>query len=166
MTRDVYAACDKLEASGVRFQKKPDDGRMKGLAFVLGKLLYISSGVLFISYWAVHTNYLIPVIAHTIQDPDGYWIEVISRDEKSSVMNEYTLAQTMIRVKDPAKSLRFYCELLGMTKIKESVYSDFSLYFLAHLSAEDAAVMDPRMIYPPVLELTHNHGTESNPAFR
>eukprot|EP00753_Platysulcus_tardus_P017065 PLAT6246.1.p1 GENE.PLAT6246.1~~PLAT6246.1.p1 ORF type:complete len:188 (-),score=93.82 PLAT6246.1:192-755(-) len=30
---DVYAACDALEAEGVEFQKKPDDGRMKGLAF-------------------------------------------------------------------------------------------------------------------------------------
>jgi lactoylglutathione lyase len=101
-----------------------------------------------------------------ILDPDGYWIEVISRDETSPVTNEFTLAQTMIRVKDPVKSLRFYCELLGMTQVKEAVYSDFSLYFLAHLNSEDAAVKDPRMIYPPVLELTHNHGTESNPEFR
>ena len=35
MTPDVYAACAELEAAGVKFQKKPDDGRMKGLAFVL-----------------------------------------------------------------------------------------------------------------------------------
>lgn len=37
MTPDVYAACDELEKEGVKFQKKPDDGRMKGLAFALGK---------------------------------------------------------------------------------------------------------------------------------
>lgn len=30
MTKDVYAACDKLESNGVLFQKKPDEGRMKG----------------------------------------------------------------------------------------------------------------------------------------
>ena len=54
MTHDVNAACDKLEAAGARFQKKPvghcyisflltllmiyhtqNEGRMKGLAFVL-----------------------------------------------------------------------------------------------------------------------------------
>jgi lactoylglutathione lyase len=35
MTPDVYAACAELETAGVKFQKKPDDGRMKGLAFVL-----------------------------------------------------------------------------------------------------------------------------------
>lgn len=32
---DVAAACERLQASGVRFQKKPDEGRMKGLAFAL-----------------------------------------------------------------------------------------------------------------------------------
>ena len=26
-TDDVYAACDKLEAAGVTFKKKPDEGR-------------------------------------------------------------------------------------------------------------------------------------------
>jgi hypothetical protein len=41
--------------------QKPDEGRMKGLAFVA--------------------------------DPDGYWIEVISRLEESAVQNKYTLAQ-------------------------------------------------------------------------
>ena len=37
MTPDVYAACEELEKRGVKFQKRPDEGRMKGLAFVLGK---------------------------------------------------------------------------------------------------------------------------------
>jgi 4-hydroxyphenylpyruvate dioxygenase-like putative hemolysin len=31
MTRDVYAASAELEARGVRFQKRPDEGRMKGV---------------------------------------------------------------------------------------------------------------------------------------
>ena len=31
---DVYAACDRFEAHGVPFVKRPDDGHMKGLAFV------------------------------------------------------------------------------------------------------------------------------------
>ena len=35
MVPDVYEICDKLEAAGVAFQKKPDGGRMKGLAFAL-----------------------------------------------------------------------------------------------------------------------------------
>merc|ERR1712129_317676 len=32
---DVYDACAILERNGVNFQKKPDEGRMKGLAFAL-----------------------------------------------------------------------------------------------------------------------------------
>lgn len=31
---DVHAACARFEARGVRFVKRPDDGKMKGLAFV------------------------------------------------------------------------------------------------------------------------------------
>ena len=30
MTRDVYATSAELELAGVRFQKRPDEGRMKG----------------------------------------------------------------------------------------------------------------------------------------
>jgi lactoylglutathione lyase len=31
---DVYAACERFESLGVEFVKRPDDGNMKGLAFV------------------------------------------------------------------------------------------------------------------------------------
>ena len=31
---DVYEACLRFETKGVEFQKKPDDGNMKGLAFI------------------------------------------------------------------------------------------------------------------------------------
>ncbi|KAF4798739.1 Lactoylglutathione lyase [Turdus rufiventris] len=31
---DVYKACKRFEELGVKFVKKPDDGKMKGLAFV------------------------------------------------------------------------------------------------------------------------------------
>lgn len=31
---DVYAACERFEKHGVKFIKRPDDGRMKGLAFI------------------------------------------------------------------------------------------------------------------------------------
>ena len=48
-----------------------------------------------------------------------------------SLATKYTFAQTMMRVKDPQKSLRFYRDLLGMTLLAESHHGDFSLYFLA-----------------------------------
>ena len=31
---DVYAACERFEQLGVEFAKRPDDGKMKGLAFI------------------------------------------------------------------------------------------------------------------------------------
>ncbi len=115
------------------------------------------------------------------KDPDGYWIEIISRNRESSISNEYTLAQTMFRVKDPVKSLHFYRDLLGMTLIRQRSFGEgtdwgFSLYFLAYLSDEEVAALPPpeseesgevmRNMFGAVIELTHNHGTESNPDFK
>lgn len=114
-------------------------------------------------------------------DPDGYWIEIVSRHEESTVNNKFTFAQTMIRVKDPVKSLHFYRDVLGMTLIREThmgVGTDwaFSLYFLAHMSVEEASALPPpdspeagdaiRNMFRPVLELTHNHGTENDVSFK
>ena len=110
-------------------------------------------------------------------DPDGYWIEIVSRHPASIVTNKYTFAQTMFRVKDAQKALFFYRDLLGMTLIRESHFSDFSLYFLAHISKEEVVNVpkDPtsteaydyiRCMFGPIIELTHNHGTETDPTFK
>ena len=74
---DVYAACSELEAAGVTFKKKPDEGMMKGLAFAY--------------------------------DPDGYWVEICSRGgaEGHGIDNKFNLSQTMMRIKDPAKTIPF-----------------------------------------------------------
>ncbi|KAL3270438.1 hypothetical protein HHI36_020993 [Cryptolaemus montrouzieri] len=34
MVPDVYKACERFEKLGVNFIKKPDDGKMKGIAFI------------------------------------------------------------------------------------------------------------------------------------
>jgi len=140
---DVYKSCEKLDKNGVKFHKKPDDGRMKGLAFAL--------------------------------DPDGYWIEIVSRDKSCTFTPEFNLSQTMIRVKDPKKSLRFYEKVLGMTTVRNLHFpkerGDFSLYFLAHLNSKQKSEealsngMAPKLLWQPCIELTHNHGTESDPNF-
>jgi hypothetical protein len=36
MCKDVYSECKELEDKGVRFQKRPDEGRMKGLGVYVG----------------------------------------------------------------------------------------------------------------------------------
>jgi lactoylglutathione lyase len=137
MTKDVYGHCEELERNGVKFQKRPNEGRMKGLAFAL--------------------------------DPDGYWVEIIKRREEAVINDKFTFAQTMLRIKDAQKSLHFYRDLLGMKLLNELHFSDFSLYFLAHVSPEDEEAVAQggvSALHGPVLELTHNHGTENNPDFK
>ncbi|KII92513.1 hypothetical protein PLICRDRAFT_474648 [Plicaturopsis crispa FD-325 SS-3] len=76
---------------------------------------------------------------------------------------------TMLRVKDPKVSLKFYTEVIGMELISQQAFSDFTLYFLAFdesngkLTAEEKAA--GRFAREGVLELTHNHGTENDPNF-
>eukprot|EP00467_Chlorarachnion_reptans_P023692 CAMPEP_0114505584 /NCGR_PEP_ID=MMETSP0109-20121206/10935_1 /TAXON_ID=29199 /ORGANISM="Chlorarachnion reptans, Strain CCCM449" /LENGTH=323 /DNA_ID=CAMNT_0001684041 /DNA_START=111 /DNA_END=1082 /DNA_ORIENTATION=+ len=129
---DVYKTCEELEKQGVSFKKKPNEGRMKGLAFAY--------------------------------DPDMYWVEIIKRgtplEEKG--YGTFTLKQTMLRVKDPKPTLEFYTKYFGMTCVSSKKFNDFSLYFLA-CAKPGATEADPDK---PVLELTHNHGTESDESFK
>lgn len=86
----------------------------------------------------------------------------------------FTFNHTMLRVKDPAKSLAFYTGVLGMTllAIKKFPEMAFDLYFLAKLSddecrnlpaGEDLAIYTFRQ--RGILELTHNYGTEQQDDF-
>lgn len=54
---DVYAACERFAKYDVEFVKKPDDGSMKGLAF--------------------------------IKDPDGYWIEILSAEGITEIIEDH-----------------------------------------------------------------------------
>lgn len=141
---DVYAATEKLLEKGVTFKKKPDEGRMKGLAFAY--------------------------------DPDGYWVEIIKRGTPSVIKNEFNFSQTMLRIKDPAKSIPFY-ESFGMKVIRAKNYGSFTNYFLVSSYVDyelkededlggDEAKMKASMLFHPVLELTHNHGTETDEEFK
>ncbi|KAH9949111.1 Glyoxalase/Bleomycin resistance protein/Dihydroxybiphenyl dioxygenase [Amylocystis lapponica] len=81
----------------------------------------------------------------------------------------YQFNHTMIRVKDPEVSIKFYTEILGMSLLSYHKFESFTLYFLAFdhsggaMSAKDKK--DSRFNREGVLELTHNHGTESDTAF-
>ena len=85
----------------------------------------------------------------------------------------YRLNQTMLRVRDPDASLRFYQEVLGFTLLHRLDFDEmrFSLYFLALLSPNEV-VPDTegervRFVFSreTTLELTHNWGTENDPDF-
>lgn len=86
----------------------------------------------------------------------------------------FTFNHTMLRVKDPAKSLAFYTGVLGMTllALKKFPEMGFDLYFLAKLTEserENLPTGDNLEIFAfrqrGILELTHNYGTETQADF-
>jgi lactoylglutathione lyase len=88
-----------------------------------------------------------------------------------------TWQQTMLRITDPAKTLPFYTDLLGFTLIDKLDFPQwkFSLYFLTTLPEGETYDLTPGTkeahdylwnMEGVALELTHNHGTESDPEFK
>ena len=96
---------------------------------------------------------------------------VTARPEAAT--RDFVFNHTMLRVKDPARSLDFYTRVLGFTLVRKRDFAEakFSLYFLvlvadpAQIPAEEPARGEWLLSQRGVLELTHNHGTESDPAF-
>ncbi|KAK7538890.1 lactoylglutathione lyase-like protein [Phyllosticta citricarpa] len=80
---------------------------------------------------------------------------------------KYKLNHSMLRVKDPKQSLRFY-EFLGMKLINTIRNPDakFDLYFLAYDSPKAASHGKHWTDREGIIELTHNYGTESDPEYK
>ncbi|RHZ64152.1 hypothetical protein Glove_326g166 [Diversispora epigaea] len=80
-------------------------------------------------------------------------------------ISTYVFNHTMIRVRDPQISLKFYEEILGMKLINRLDFpeSKFTLYFLAYvrknetLPESEAEKRNYAFGREGVLELTHNH---------
>ena len=109
-------------------------------------------------------------------DPDGYWVEIVKRNEPGKINNYFNFSQTMLRIKDPSKTIPFY-EAMGMKVVRAKDYGDFSNYFLASASnvedgidysslSDEEAKAKLGSMFGPVLELTHNHGTENDEDFK
>ncbi|MDP4547202.1 lactoylglutathione lyase [Marinobacter sp. MDS2] len=87
----------------------------------------------------------------------------------------YVFNQTMLRIKDPERSLDFYSRVMGMRLVRKLDFPEmkFTLYFLAYLDDAEAervpADEGHRTTYTfgreAMLELTHNWGTEDDPDF-
>ena len=178
-TDDVYAACEYLESKDVLFKKKPDEGRY---VFMYMSSSYIKDKNL---HFVLHETFLLLFAILRMKglafayDPDGYWVEIVKRANANKIPNLFNLSQTMLRIKDPAKSIPFY-ESFGMTLVRSKNYGDFSNYFMVSSNNKDNSDLDGiehvdddvmkkervSMMFPPVLELTHNHGTENDPDFK
>ncbi|MAF89645.1 MAG: lactoylglutathione lyase [Bdellovibrionaceae bacterium] len=80
----------------------------------------------------------------------------------------YVFNHTMLRIKDPEASNKFYQDVLGMSLVRKLDFEEwkFSLYFLAYLEegekvpSEEKANAAYTFGRQSVLELTHNWGTE------
>lgn len=107
------------------------------------------------------------------QQPDSS-IKVEGVQTIATQTTGFTFNHTMLRVKDPVKSLAFYTGVLGMTllAIKKFPEMTFDLYFLAKLTDDEIKKLpagDDLAIYTfkqrGILELTHNYGTEDQDDF-
>ncbi|MCL7929959.1 lactoylglutathione lyase [Halomonas llamarensis] len=85
----------------------------------------------------------------------------------------FRLNHTMLRIKDPERSLAFYSRVFGMQVMRRLDFEEmnFSLYFLAKLEESDNVPEDTeaRTVWTfsqkGLLELTHNWGTEGQDDF-
>jgi lactoylglutathione lyase len=81
--------------------------------------------------------------------------------------SKWKLNHTMLRVKDPQRSIDFY-KFLGLTQINKIAQPEakFDLYFLAFDGPSSCSPQHHWTDREGVLELTHNYGTENDPDFK
>jgi len=102
---------------------------------------------------------------YTPYDPSAFF-EKKQQDETK----DFIMQQTMIRVKDPERSLKFYIDTLGFHLVSFSHFPQwgFSVFFVAYCDPE-AVPKTPEerfefcMKSPACIEITHNHGSEVEP---
>ena len=88
-----------------------------------------------------------------------------------SATDGFVLNQTMLRIKDPQKTVAFYRDVLGMTLLDryDIEAGKFSLYFMGYPGGEIPSDPAERVKWvfeqPALLEFTHNWGTEEQPDF-
>ncbi|WP_087718537.1 lactoylglutathione lyase [Salinicola salarius] len=93
-------------------------------------------------------------------------VEPAPRETEGFVLNH-----TMLRAKEPERSLSFYTRVFGMRLLRKLDFPEmqFTLYFLARVDDEGTIPADDgeRTAYTfsqkGVLELTHNWGSEDDP---
>ena len=87
--------------------------------------------------------------------------------EREPATRDFIMQQTMLRVKDPAASLAFYCDVLGFNLVTHREFEQwgFNVYFVAPVDPASIP-SDPEerfafcMRTPGCIELTWNYGSE------
>ncbi|WP_296478267.1 lactoylglutathione lyase [Roseinatronobacter sp.] len=83
-----------------------------------------------------------------------------------SATDNFVLTHTMLRIKDPARSLEFYQQVLGFRLVSRLDFEEarFSLYFLQPRGHSDSAdgTLSQTFSRMGLLELTHNWGSEDD----
>ncbi|KAF8420183.1 lactoylglutathione lyase-like protein [Tirmania nivea] len=92
----------------------------------------------------------------------------MSNDQPRTDTSTYKMNHTMVRVKDPKRSVKFYEDNFGMSLINKLDNPDakFCLYFLAFDSPEADSYGKVWTDREGLLELTHNYGTEDDPSYK
>ncbi|KAL1508602.1 hypothetical protein AB1Y20_004699 [Prymnesium parvum] len=114
---------------------------------------------------AVRRGTLRPPRVQMSSSPDVRRFLTKPRDQRTE---GFLMQQTMLRVKDPVKSLEFYCDGLGFNLLmyREFPQWGFNVYFVAPVAPEripESAEEQWKLCMntPGCIELTWNHGTEA-----
>eukprot|EP00932_Pfiesteria_piscicida_P020870 SRR837773.7670.p2 GENE.SRR837773.7670~~SRR837773.7670.p2 ORF type:complete len:307 (-),score=80.34 SRR837773.7670:9-821(-) len=137
---DVYAVSAELEKNGVTFQKRPDEGRMKGLAFALDPD----------GYWIE----IVQREAGLFKEPRNL-SQVMMRvkdGEKTVAFYRDIMGMSLVREMVVPNDFTNYF-LMGLSEEERA-------------APQDAWEKMPKRLWRPALELTHNHGTEKDDSFQ
>jgi lactoylglutathione lyase len=146
---DVYAACARFKSLGAAFKKSPNSGGMKGLAFVKDpdgyaiEVVHQGSAPVTqamdccgFSLDGAATGEL-PIGGGGGGDAPSCMPDVTPyyAAEADAATAGFVMQQTMLRIKEPKRSLDFYQRILGMTLVKQLDFPQwgFSLYFMGYL---------------------------------
>jgi lactoylglutathione lyase len=85
----------------------------------------------------------------------------------STNTSTYKFNHSMIRIKDPRESVKFY-EFLGMSLVKKLEFPEakFDLYFLGYDGPKAVSHGNSAFDREGLIELTHNYGTENDPNYK
>lgn len=130
------------------------------------------------SLWQFSYNHPIQTSMHSIRGiPRNYrsillqhsLVKFASRSlaTMATDLKKYKFNHSMIRVKDPKRSIKFY-EHLGMTMIRkiEQPEAKFDLYFMGYDSPGAVSHGNHFSDREGLIELTHNYGTENDPDYK